>query len=378
VHLAVGPDVLLVTRRGQLQVDGFGWAALMAAGGAELSPYSAPEQRRGERADHRADLYSAAVVIHELLAHALPIRWQHDNAGPGSRPREQHIGDAPHARLAPELQAVFRRALAANPRARYASAGDFYAALQLALGTPVWKRPAAPPRVKSARAHQRLVAAARALFLRARIEDRSPSSMADRAGLALAVACAAALVLAANAVLEQPRRENQRAIAATGLVNGPLHEGVGAGESPLPPAPIQPATGEPVAASSVEPAPLAQQFAGRPASSDREDAKVSDAGHVRSAGASGSAAAPQRETRPSPRSPAQAALRTPRPASRAALKPKAASVASLNCRGEESLVRELCQVLRCATAEFRRHPLCVRLHAEGRARARLAELRAAP
>ncbi|MFL6694478.1 MAG: hypothetical protein ACJ8GO_16145 [Ramlibacter sp.] len=49
------------------------------------------------------------------------------------------------------------------------------------------------------------------------------------------------------------------------------------------------------------------------------------------------------------------------------------------CRQDSALAPELCTVFRCATAEFRQHPVCVQMHAEGaRARARLAESRGGP
>jgi len=51
----------------------------------------------------------------------------------------------------------------------------------------------------------------------------------------------------------------------------------------------------------------------------------------------------------------------------------------LACNSDLSMAPELCTAFRCATAEFRQHPVCVRMHAEGAlARARLAESRGGP
>ena len=124
LHGAIQPGNLLVSRTGQLKVAGFGWAAgepgAPVPGRFHEPCYLAPEQGRGAPADARADLYSAALVARLLLGGGPP--------------------DRPTAALPPKLAAVFERALAVQPRQRYRDAASLRAALQDAVGEPVWDR----------------------------------------------------------------------------------------------------------------------------------------------------------------------------------------------------------------------------------------------
>ena len=147
VHRDIKPANLLLDANGNVYVADFGVAS--AAGLGSLTQtgmvlgtagYLSPEQARGERAGPASDLYALGVVAHELLT--------------GERPPAK-------GSMAPQVEDVFRRALAQDPRARYASATDFVKALREALS-------AAPTRIapgRPARSGVRRVAIAAALLL---------------------------------------------------------------------------------------------------------------------------------------------------------------------------------------------------------------------
>ena len=140
IHRDIKPGNILLSGRNALVSD-FGIArALEAAGGdaSETAPgftvgtpaYMAPEQVTGDRdADHRVDIYAAALVMYEMLEGRLPFsgdttrelvlaRLTHDPS-PVTRP------DCAH-----ELAALVRRCLARTPSDRPQSADAVLAELE--------------------------------------------------------------------------------------------------------------------------------------------------------------------------------------------------------------------------------------------------------
>jgi serine/threonine-protein kinase len=138
VHRDLKPANLLLDANGNIHVADFGIAS--AAGLDSLTVtgmvlgtagYLSPEQARGEKAGPASDLYALAVVAYELLSGERPFANESATAeavAHANAPVPQ-LENVPH-----EVNDVFRRALAKDPRARYATAADFVAALQEALG----------------------------------------------------------------------------------------------------------------------------------------------------------------------------------------------------------------------------------------------------
>jgi serine/threonine-protein kinase len=108
----------------------------MAAG---TGAYMSPEAVRGETQDARADLYSAGIVLYELLTGTTPfdrparseleIRTAQLHELPP--PASLFVTSAP-----PVLDALFARALAKDPPHRYGSAIELGEAFRTALGAP--------------------------------------------------------------------------------------------------------------------------------------------------------------------------------------------------------------------------------------------------
>ena len=93
--------------------------------------YMAPEQARGDKTDHRTDIYSLGVVLYEMLAGRVPfesdstlsIIYKHINEPPPPIPS-----------ISPAVQNVMNRALAKDPNARYQSSRDMAVDFYLAIG----------------------------------------------------------------------------------------------------------------------------------------------------------------------------------------------------------------------------------------------------
>ncbi len=87
-------------------------------------PYTAPERTSGARWDRRADVFSLAALVFELLT-------RRRISGPGDQPSDSFAGVAGVS--ADTLDKVFDRALAEQPGDRFATAGDFAKAFQAAV-----------------------------------------------------------------------------------------------------------------------------------------------------------------------------------------------------------------------------------------------------
>ncbi|MBW3557326.1 MAG: serine/threonine protein kinase [Actinobacteria bacterium] len=114
VHGDVKPANILFTSDGEPLLSDFGIARRLhspATGWAGTPPYLAPEVAQGATPDERADVYGLGAVLHEVLTGSPPPY------GPASSPR-------PPDGIASSLTGALRRALAAQPEERFASASE--------------------------------------------------------------------------------------------------------------------------------------------------------------------------------------------------------------------------------------------------------------
>ena len=135
IHRDVKPANILLSNDGRVLVADFG----IAKAGADLTAtnmtlgtakYLAPEQVEGHAVDARADVYALGVVLYETLCGRPPFTGDTEAAialarlhQEPMRPRNVRAG------ISKALEDVVLRAIARDPAARYASAGDFRAAM---------------------------------------------------------------------------------------------------------------------------------------------------------------------------------------------------------------------------------------------------------
>lgn len=145
LHRDVKPENCLVSRQGSrdlLRVLDLGLAKAVAQHPTITAPvslsgaimgtvsYVSPEQARGLPLDERADLYSAGVVLFELLTLQRPFEGTHYEVlhAHVERPAPR-VRDLAGTRLPESLEMVVLRSMAKQPAQRYTSAAAFSYAL---------------------------------------------------------------------------------------------------------------------------------------------------------------------------------------------------------------------------------------------------------
>jgi serine/threonine protein kinase len=107
-------------------------ASQTASGMVSGTPaYMSPEQARGDKTDHRTDIYSLGVVLYEMLAGRVPFEADSTMT---VLYMQIHNTPPPIPGILPEVQAVLDRALAKNPADRYQSSREMAVDFFLSIG----------------------------------------------------------------------------------------------------------------------------------------------------------------------------------------------------------------------------------------------------
>ncbi len=156
VHRDIKPGNVMLTTTGAVKVMDFGIARATADSGHTgtststvlgTAAYLSPEQAQGQTVDSRSDLYSAGVVLFELLTRRPPfmadapvaVAFAHVNEPPP-------VPSTLDPTLPAQLDPILARALAKDPAQRYQTAVEFRADVERAIaGVPVTQVMPMPP-----------------------------------------------------------------------------------------------------------------------------------------------------------------------------------------------------------------------------------------
>ena len=137
VHRDIKPQNIMVLRDGSVKVADFGIACLENSAQTLTQEalgsvhYISPEQARGDRTDARSDIYSAGVVLYEMLTGRLP--FEGDSAVSVAI---QHLSSIPlapreiNSDIPPQMELICMKAMASDIDRRYHSADDMIADLE--------------------------------------------------------------------------------------------------------------------------------------------------------------------------------------------------------------------------------------------------------
>jgi serine/threonine-protein kinase len=140
VHRDIKPGNLLVTPEGQIKVTDFGIARIEASNLTQRGDmlgtpsYMSPEQYMGEATDGRSDIFSAGVILYELLTGERPFRG--DSSG---QIMQKILHDTPanpsdlNPLVPPAADWLLGKALAKDAHDRFQSAREFQSALYQAI-----------------------------------------------------------------------------------------------------------------------------------------------------------------------------------------------------------------------------------------------------
>ncbi|MCK5797263.1 MAG: serine/threonine protein kinase, partial [Deltaproteobacteria bacterium] len=137
VHRDISPQNVLVSKSGEIKIVDFGIAKAASRGRKTQAGiikgkyfYMSPEQAWGDQVDHRTDIFSAGIILYEVLTGQM-LYLEEDLHKLLDMVRKADIPRPSTRRpdIPPKLEAIVMKALAKRPADRWQSAREFQIAL---------------------------------------------------------------------------------------------------------------------------------------------------------------------------------------------------------------------------------------------------------